>query len=195
MMVRSWIWFCYLGDMLGEGGGCEEASRIRVKCAWGKFRELAPFLTSKGASLKLRGKIYKACVQRVLVYGSETWTMKAADMLRLERTEKMMVRWMCGVSLRDRKTNQELLHRLGITVGIAEAVRRGRLGWFGHVERKLATDWVSRCRDMEVVGRGCVGRGRKTWRECVGEDGAAELGEGARRDRHVHKPTEDLKDL
>ena len=35
-----------------------------------KFNELAPVLTKWGVSLKLKGKIYDACVQRVLVYGS-----------------------------------------------------------------------------------------------------------------------------
>ena len=35
--------FCYLGDMIGSGGGAEEASRARVRCASGKFRDLAPF--------------------------------------------------------------------------------------------------------------------------------------------------------
>ncbi len=49
--------FCYLGDMIGAGGGAEEASRMRVKCAWGKFSELRPLLTTRGASLKLKGKI------------------------------------------------------------------------------------------------------------------------------------------
>ena len=34
--------FCYLGDMLCAGGGAEEASRTRVRSAWGKFNELAP---------------------------------------------------------------------------------------------------------------------------------------------------------
>ena len=48
--------FCYLGDMLGKGGGAEESSRVRVKCAWGKFNELAPILTMRGASLRLEGK-------------------------------------------------------------------------------------------------------------------------------------------
>ena len=60
--------FCYLGDMLCAGGGAEEASRTRVRSAWGKFNELAPVLTKRGVSLKLKGKIYDACVQRVLVY-------------------------------------------------------------------------------------------------------------------------------
>ena len=85
--------FSYLGDMIGAGGGAEEASRARAKCAWAKFRELAPVLTSRGASIKGKRRVYRACVQRVLVYGSETWPMKAEDMQRLERTERMMVRW------------------------------------------------------------------------------------------------------
>ena len=64
--------FCYLGDMLSAGGGAEEAAKTRVRSAWGKFNELAPILTKRGASMKLKGRIYDACVQRVLVYGSET---------------------------------------------------------------------------------------------------------------------------
>ena len=30
--------FCYLGDMLSSGGGCELASTVRCRTAWGKFR-------------------------------------------------------------------------------------------------------------------------------------------------------------
>ena len=60
--------------------GAEEAATARVRCAWSKFRELAPVLTSRGASLKVKGKVCRTCVQRVLVYGSETWPMKAEDM-------------------------------------------------------------------------------------------------------------------
>ena len=87
---------CYLGDMLCAGGGAEEASRTRVGSAWGKFNELAPVLT-RGVSLRLKGKIYDASVQRVLVYGSKTWAMKAEDLARLGRAERMMVQRMCGV--------------------------------------------------------------------------------------------------
>jgi hypothetical protein len=106
--------FCYLGDMIAAGGGAEEASRARVRCAWAKFRELAPILTSRGASFKVKGRVYKACVQRVLLYGSETWPMKMEDLRRLERTEHMMVRWMCGVSLKNRIESEELNKRLGV---------------------------------------------------------------------------------
>ena len=161
--------FCYLGDMIGAGGGAEEAARARVRCAWSKFRELAPILTSRGASLKVKGKVYRVCVQRVLVYGSETWPMKVGDMQRLERTERMMVRWMCGVRLKNRISSEELNKRVGIE-SVAVIVRRGRMGWFGHLERKDKRDWVSACRDFEVAGQKKKGRGRKTWGECVRYD-------------------------
>ena len=50
--------FCYLGDMIGAGGGAKEASRARVRCAWAKFRELAPILTSRGLSGGKRKGLY-----------------------------------------------------------------------------------------------------------------------------------------
>ena len=65
--------FCYFGDMIAAEIGAGEASRARVRSGWAKFKELAPILTSRGASLKVKGRVYRACVQSVLVYGSETW--------------------------------------------------------------------------------------------------------------------------
>ena len=84
--------------------------------------------------MKLKGKIYDACVQRVFVYGSETWAMKLEDLARLERAERMMVQRMCGVSLKDRKRSDELLSRLGIEC-VENKIERARLRLFGHVER------------------------------------------------------------
>ena len=48
-----------------------------------------------GMSLKMKGKIYSACVHGTVVYCSETQ--------QLVRAERMMARLMCGVSLRDNK--------------------------------------------------------------------------------------------
>ena len=149
--------FCYLGDTLGAGGGVEEAARARVRCAWAKFKELSPILTARGALYHIKGKIYKACVQSVLTYnGTETWAMKIANLQSLERTERMMVRWMCGVSLKDRKRSVDLYSLLRVQ-SVAEVVRRGRLRQFGHVEHKSGDDWVSACRNVVVAGAGRLG--------------------------------------
>ena len=65
--------------------------------------------------------------------------MKEANLQSLKRTERMMVRWMCGVSLKDRKRSVDLYSLLGVQ-SVNEVVRRGRLRWFGHVEHKSGDD-------------------------------------------------------
>ena len=44
--------------------------------------------------------IYESYIE--LTYGTETWAMKAVNRHSLERTERMMVRWMYEVSLKER---------------------------------------------------------------------------------------------
>jgi len=91
-----------------------------------KFRELPPILTARGGSLKIKGKIYRACDRRIIVYGSETWSMKIGDMLRLDRATNLKVVWMCGVTLRKSIALNELRNCLNIE-SVKDAVRRGRL--------------------------------------------------------------------
>ena len=67
------------------------------------------------------------------------------------------------VTLRDKVPTLKLWSRLGIE-GVVEVMRRGRLRWFGHVERKEVDDWVSVCRNLEVAGSRGRGRSRMTWR-------------------------------
>jgi len=109
----------------------------------------------------VKGRVYEACVQRVLVYGSETWPVKTEDMQHLERTERMIIRWMCGVSLKNRISSVKFNGLLGVE-GVAYVVRHGRLRWFGHHEQKGREDWVSTSRGFEVAGPKGRGKIRKT---------------------------------
>ena len=90
-------------------------------------------------SLKLNGKLYATCVRSAMIYGSETWAMNVEQQRRLERAEMRMVRWMCGVSLRERKTSAELRRMMGIEP-VVDVVKRSRLRWMGHVLRKGESD-------------------------------------------------------
>jgi len=45
-------------------------------------------------------------------------------------------------------------------VSVSEVVEKGRLCWFGHVERKDVEDWVTRCRMFEVVAKRGKGKTR-----------------------------------
>ena len=63
--------------MLNGEGGSSLASTSRVGCGWKKFRELSGILTSKKVALRLKGKVYGACVRSSMIYGSETWAVNA----------------------------------------------------------------------------------------------------------------------
>ena len=93
--------FCYLGDTLSAGGGCELAVITRCICAWGKFRQLLPLLTNRHLPLLTRGKVYSSCVRSVMLHAAETWAMKVDTLNRLRRNDRAMIRWICNVRAKD----------------------------------------------------------------------------------------------
>ena len=60
--------FCYLGDMLCCGGGCDSAISGRCCVAWGKFRHLLLVLTTRRLSLKVCGKVFATCINSVMPF-------------------------------------------------------------------------------------------------------------------------------
>uniref|UniRef100_A0A0L8HFH9 Reverse transcriptase domain-containing protein n=1 Tax=Octopus bimaculoides TaxID=37653 RepID=A0A0L8HFH9_OCTBM len=97
--------FRYLGDQVSSGSGSESvAARIRI--AWEKFRELLPLLVTKGLSLRVKGRLYDACVRTAMLHGSETWAVTAEDMHKLARNEASILYWMCNVSVHTQQYHQ-----------------------------------------------------------------------------------------
>ncbi len=77
-----------------------------------------------------------------------------------------MVRWLCNAAVRDGQISEELRSRLSIE-SISEAMRTGRLCWFGRVERKDKNEWVKLVKHLEVEGGVPVSGARKTWDEAL----------------------------
>ena len=144
--------FCYLGDMLSAGGGAEASSVTRTRCAWKKFRELLPILSSHTFSLKEKGSFDQARVRPVLLYGSETWPVKEEDLVRLHRTEMSMLPWMSHATFKDRISSKDLLTKFDL-LPVRRVVQRNRLRWFGHVVRMDNDNWVKKCMTLKVNGR------------------------------------------
>jgi len=53
-------------------------------------------------------------VRSNILHGSETWPVRKENEVALLRAEMRMVRWMCGIKLKDRFPSKELRERLGI---------------------------------------------------------------------------------
>ena len=74
-----------------------------------------------------------------------------------------------GVKLNERKKNEELRELLGLEP-VSLIIKKSRLRWFGHAERKDDNDWVKRCITWEVEGIRQTGRPKKTRWDCVKND-------------------------
>ena len=159
--------FCYLGDMLSAGGGCELAAITRCKCAWGKFRQLLPLLTNHHLPLLTRGKVYSSCVRSVMLHAAETWTMKVDTLNRLRRNDRAMIRWICNVRAKDEVSSDSLLTKLGIQ-DLDVVLCTSRIRWFGHVEH--STGWIAEVHKLNVVAQKRSGRPRKSWDEVLEND-------------------------
>ena len=159
--------FCYLGDMLSAGGGCELAAITRCKCAWGKFRQLLPLLTNRHLPLLTRGKVYSSCVRSVMLHAAETWAMKVDTLNRLRRNYRSMIHWICNVRAKDEVSSDSLLTKLGIQ-DLDVVLRTSRMRWFGHVER--STGWTAEVCKLNVVAQKRSGRPKKSWDEVLEND-------------------------
>ena len=159
--------FCYLGEMLGEEGGADLAVANRVGKAWGKFNTMAPLLCNKSITGKVKGMLYMACVRSCLLYGSETWALTKENERKLVNTENRMIRKMSR--LRDGIPVDMTRQEMGV-MAISEAIKLGRLRWFGHVKRRDEGNWVRKCMDMEIEGKNPKGRPKRTWRQVVKDD-------------------------
>ena len=162
--------FTYLGDRVDGSGGCEAAVTARARFGWVKFRECGELLRGKRFSLKMKGMVYRSCVRSAMLYGSEVWCLKENEMGILRRTERAMVRAMCGVKLMDRKKTEDLMQMLGLEESVDQLAKANSVRWYGHVLRREDEHALRRAFEFEVDGSRGRGRPKKTWKTQVVEE-------------------------
>ena len=121
---------CYLGDTVGAGRGCVNAIPNRCGIAWGKLRNLLPFLKSIHLPLLIRSRLLSTCVRTTMLHGSETWGPNKVDLQRLRRNDRSMIRWICGVRKQNDTDTADLLAKLSLA-DIYKVLCSRRLRWFG----------------------------------------------------------------
>ena len=68
----------------------------RTRCGWVKLRECGELLYSRRFPLRLKEDVHMNYVRPAIMYGSEAWCLKESEIGILRRTERSMVRAMCG---------------------------------------------------------------------------------------------------
>ena len=140
-----------------------------MAAAFGKWREISGLLLNKSIPLARSGMVFYACIRSVMLYGAETLAVTKRLESVLVGYDRMMLRYMAGVTRRDRMCSEELARRCEVGM-LEDALLRRRLGWFGHVERRDERDALRRVRLVEVPGRRPPGRPWKTWNKKIEEE-------------------------
>ena len=71
-----------------------------------------------------------------MLYGSETWCLGQNEIGILLRTERAIVRNVCGVKLIDNKSKKGLIQILDLNETIDQLAKASGVRWYGHALKK-----------------------------------------------------------
>jgi len=92
--------FKYLGRLLDESDNDDHAADRQLQRAREKWNRIGKVLSSQGVNAKIMGYFYKAIVQAVLLYGSESWTLTEGTLKKLRSFHSRVARYLTGRHIR-----------------------------------------------------------------------------------------------
>jgi hypothetical protein len=167
--------FIYLGGTISAVGGSEDDIKRRIALARGVFQSLNQIWTAKDISKDTKRKVYEVLILSVLLYNSETWTLKVNQQNRLKVFEMACLRKIEGVTRRDKIRNEVIRARLNMKQDIVRRIQHRRLRYYGHIERMNESRYPKIAMYGYVHGQRSRGRPKKRWMDMIGED-CEELG-------------------
>ena len=109
----------------------------------------------------MKGMVYQSCVRSVMLYGSETWCLRENEMAILRRTEREMVRAMCGAKLMEKKRTGDLMKKLGLKETVVQMAKANGVRLYGHLLRRDDGYVLRKALKFEVKGKRKRGRPKK----------------------------------
>ena len=95
------------------------------------------------------------------------WCLRENEIPSLRRTERAMVRAMCGAKLMEKKRTEDLMEMLGLKETVVQMVKANGVRWYGHVLRRDDGHVLRKVLEFEVKGKRKQGRPKKTWKTQV----------------------------
>ena len=117
--VRS---FKYLGSVMSKDGSIEDDVQEKVQQGKRTAGTLRAVTRNRSVSMEVKRSLHGSVLIPSMTYGSETWAMLERQKSRLRGVETSYMRSACGVTWRDRRTNEELRERCGVEVNVVEAI-------------------------------------------------------------------------
>ena len=100
--------------------------------------------------MKPKGKKYKTVIRQAMLYGAETCETTRGQEARLEVNEMRMLKWMCGVTMRDKIRNEHIIRTTRVVQAGCEHTRQKK--------KRAAKPKIERCMQERHDRGGCERR-------------------------------------
>lgn len=153
----------YLGCWLNENWESEKEIRTRIEIARNTFQKMRKLLTNRKINLKLRWRMVKCYIIPILMYGSESWTLKKNLINKLRAFEMWIYRRMLKIKWTDRITNIRVLEIMKKDLEVVSTIKKRKAAYFGHIYRNNKYNLLKLIIEGKIEGKRGRGRRRTSW--------------------------------
>jgi len=161
--------FEYLGSLITWDNNCSEEIKRRIGKATGALASLKHIWNSKKLKIENKLKILTTCVFSVLLYASETWTLKEIDRKKLLAFEMKCYRRILRINWQDMIRNEDIRKRIAKEETIIDTIKKRKLRLFGHICRMDDSRLIKHIVFAKMDGKSRRGRPCREWLDDITE--------------------------
>ena len=125
--------FIFLGSNITADGDCSHGLKRRLLLGRKAMMKLDSILKSKDITLSRKVRLVKAMVSPVVKYGCESWTIKKAELRKIDAFELWCWRRLLRVPWTARRSNQSILKEISPEYSLEGMMLKLKLQYFGHL--------------------------------------------------------------
>ena len=129
--------FIVLGSKIIADGACSHEIKRRLLLGRKVMTNLDSIFKSRDIPLPTKVHLVKAVVFPVVMYGCESWTVKKADLQRIDAFELLCWRRLLRVPWTARRCNQSILKEISPGISLEGMMLNLKLQYFGHLMRRI----------------------------------------------------------
>ena len=129
--------FLFLASKITADGDCSHEIKRRSLLGRKVMTNLASIFKSRDITLPTKVRLVKAMFFPVVIYGCERWTVKKAELQRIDAFELWCWRRLLRVPWTARKSNQSILKAISPGISLEGLMLKLKLLYFGHLMRSV----------------------------------------------------------
>ena len=129
----SWLYFGVRGSKITEDGDCSHKIKSRLLLGRKVMTNLDSILKSRDITLPTKVHLVKAMVFPVVMYGSESWTIKKTEHWRIDAFELWCWRRPLRVPWTSMRSNQSNRKEISPECSFEGLMLKLKLQYFGHL--------------------------------------------------------------